>query len=108
MTTVRTSSAWETRFLTILDLGLHHYTFPLSHLALSKLVAVGHLSQLAQCGVLPFNQLVQLLGLQNESLIQALSNTGIASHWTFISYFNVQQRLELTSRSLVPLDSVRP
>lgn len=56
------------RFLTItkeliLDQGLHHYMGATSHLALGELVAVGHFCQLTQRGVLPINQLVQLLGL---------------------------------------------
>lgn len=63
MTTVSMSSAWRQDFSTswIRVCTIIHCTS--SHLALSKLVVVGHLSQLTQRGVLPFNQLVQLLGL---------------------------------------------
>lgn len=49
--------------ISILDLGLYHYTCTTSHLALRKLVAVGQFSQLTQRGVLPINQLIQLLDL---------------------------------------------
>lgn len=94
------------RFLIILDLGLHHYTWLLSHLALSELVAVGHLSQLAQRGVLPLNQLVQLLGLQNKIIDKSTVKYRYRLKLGIQFILNAQQRL--TSRSLVLLDSARP
>lgn len=65
---------------------LHPYMCIRSHLSLSELVTMSHFPKLTQSGVLPFDQLVQLLGLLEKLIIDIKSNSKEIYHFKLAEF----------------------